>query len=50
VFEVLEKAFIQNTYIFASLRQALQNSSAFANEVPSEAVSHIFPSSLKFLH
>jgi len=34
VFEVLEKAFVQNTYIFASLYQTLQTSSAFANEVP----------------
>jgi len=34
VFEVLGKAFIQNTYIFASSYEALQSSSAFANEVP----------------
>jgi len=34
VFEVLEKAFVQNTYIFASLYQALQTPSAFAHEVP----------------
>ena len=33
MFEVLEKAFIQNTYIFASLCQALQTLSTFANEV-----------------
>jgi len=34
MFQVLEKAFVQNTYIFASLYQALQTSSAFVNEVP----------------
>ena len=34
MFEVLETAFTQNTYIFAFLYQAVQTSSAFANEVP----------------
>jgi hypothetical protein len=34
VFEVFETAFAQNKYIFAFLYQALQTSSAFANEVP----------------
>jgi hypothetical protein len=34
VFEVLEKASVQNTHIFTFLYQALQTSSAFANEVP----------------
>jgi hypothetical protein len=34
VFEVLEKAFVQKIYIFASLYQVLQTSSAFVNEVP----------------
>ena len=33
MFEVLEKAFVQNTYIFTSSYQALQTWSAFANEV-----------------
>jgi len=34
VFEVLETAFAQNTYIFTFLYQAVQTLSVFANEVP----------------
>jgi hypothetical protein len=34
VFEVLEKAFVQNVHIFASLYVALHTSSAFVNEDP----------------
>jgi len=34
VFEILETAFAQNTYIFVFLYQTFQTSSAFANEFP----------------
>ena len=43
MFEVLEKASVQITYIFTFLYQALQTSSAFANEVPfGSSLSYFF--------